>query len=198
MSYCARVQVLLAPPASLAVSNVVGPGAGCSDQYWSGIASKKFPRLHGFIQGDAGRRSGARVFLAHATLRRCFRTTRPLPFFVKLGPRRKILKEHSNYRDRVHNYIPFHLAPRLVTERCEVGTEVGILVGDFVEDSETLSDVAQGAGHRPQLEHSSTVHCAAGIGRSMRSASALRKWLLRMWGRGSITMQRLSNAAFLG
>jgi hypothetical protein len=86
--------------------------------------------------------SGAKVWLAHATLTQEALQRRPLPFFVKIGPRRKIEQEHEAYEFRVRQHIPFHLAPRLVGERCALGTTNGILVGDFVEDSEPLAACA--------------------------------------------------------
>ena len=70
--------------------------------------------------------------------------TWPQPRFVKLGDRRKILSEYENYVEQVEQYIPFHLGPHLVRERCGLGAKEGILVGDFVEESEDLCGSAPG------------------------------------------------------
>lgn len=97
--------------------------------------------LH-LTQIDDGR-SPVRVYLAHAILSQATMARRPLPFFVKVGPRRKIILEWRNYEQRVRQYVPFHLAPRLVTERCALGAHTGIIVGDFVEDSESLGQCSR-------------------------------------------------------
>jgi hypothetical protein len=94
-----------------------------------------------FIEGSSGD-SGVKVVLAHATLKDAS-MARPLPFFVKIGDRRKIVTEWIIYNTKVHQYVPFHLAPRLVADRCGLGARNGIIVGDFVEDSESLGDCAR-------------------------------------------------------
>jgi hypothetical protein len=88
-------------------------------------------------------RSGVRVYMAHATLRQPYGLSCPLPFFVKVGPRKKILREWRNYEQHVREYVPFHLGPRLVRERCALGAHEGIIVGDFVEDSEGLDECSR-------------------------------------------------------
>jgi Ternary complex associated domain 9 len=87
-------------------------------------------------------RSGARVFMAHALVRDPPLGRRPLPFFVKVGKRRKIITEWANYKRNVEQYIPFHLAPRVVEDRCGLGGHRGIIVGDFIEESESLRQCA--------------------------------------------------------
>ncbi len=94
--------------------------------------------------------SGVPVYIAHADIKqspgaRCLLTSGPrkVPFFVKIGSRRKITKEWRNYELYVRQQIPFHLAPRLVNERCELGAKSGIIVGDFVEGSESLGECSQ-------------------------------------------------------
>lgn len=104
--------------------------------------------LHLDLVSDIGR-SGVTVYIAHATLkpprgaRNPLPALRQLPFFVKIGPRWKIIPEWRNYEERVRQQVPFHLAPRLVSERCELGAGTGIIVGDFVEDSESLGECAR-------------------------------------------------------
>lgn len=104
--------------------------------------------LHLDYVNDIGR-SGVTVYIAHATLkpprgaRNPLPARRQLPFFVKIGPRWKIIPEWRNYEERVCQQVPFHLAPRLISERCELGAETGIIVGDFVEDSESLGECAR-------------------------------------------------------
>ncbi len=66
----------------------------------------------------------------------------PLPCFVKIGQRNEIFDEYRNYEGRVHGNIPFHLRPHLDLERCCLGSGEGIIVGDYVEESESLRDCA--------------------------------------------------------
>ena len=87
-----------------------------------------------------GGHSGVQVYSVHATLRI---GGRPLPFFVKVGSRHSIKKEWLNYDEHVRPYIPFHLAPHLIEERCALGAHSGIIVGDFVEGAESLGECAR-------------------------------------------------------
>lgn len=91
-----------------------------------------------------GGRSGARVFMAQALVRGAPVGRRTLPFFVKLAERTKIITEWFNYELYVEQYIPFHLAPRLIPDRCGLGAYRGILVGDFVDESESLRLCSRG------------------------------------------------------
>jgi hypothetical protein len=59
-------------------------------------------------------------------------------YFVKIGPRKKIIDEYDQYRGYILEYVPFHLGPRLRLDRCNLGSSQGILVGDFVEGTESL------------------------------------------------------------
>lgn len=105
--------------------------------------------LHLDYVSDTGQSAGVTVYIAHAALnpprgaRQLLHARRLLPFFVKIGPRRKIIPEWRNYEERVRQQVPFHLAPHLVAERCELGAHMGIIVGDFVEDSESLGDCSR-------------------------------------------------------
>lgn len=64
------------------------------------------------------------------------------PYFVKIGDRKQIYDEYRNYVDYVGPYVPFHLGPHLVLERCCLGAEQGVIVGDLVDESESLRSCA--------------------------------------------------------
>ena len=76
---------------------------------------------------------------------------RPLPLFAKVDVREKIRKEWDNYQTYVGRYVPFHARPNLEPDRCLVGASHGILVGDFVEQSESLWEVAKRGAAQPAL-----------------------------------------------
>ncbi|MBI5450168.1 MAG: phosphotransferase [Gammaproteobacteria bacterium] len=82
------------------------------------------------------------VYRAYAELAKGHYGKWPRPYFVKIGKRAGIFAEYKNYEDGVRPYIPFHLGPHLVHDRCCLGAEDGIIVGDFVEESESLRDCA--------------------------------------------------------
>lgn len=75
----------------------------------------------------------------------------PQPHFVKLGNRKKILDEYTNYVGHVDPYVPFHLGPHLVRDRCCLGAKEGILVGDYVEESEDLCVCAPDGRSAPAI-----------------------------------------------
>lgn len=89
-----------------------------------------------------GGRSGVNVYRAYADLI-SLHGPWPLPYFIKVGERAKIYKEYQNYKSVVKPYIPFHLGPHLIDERCHLGANEGILVGDYVESSESLNTTAK-------------------------------------------------------
>jgi hypothetical protein len=100
--------------------------------------------------------SGAPAFKAYASLGPGFGLVQrgatgayPHLYFVKIGPRKKIVDEYDKYCGRIFEYVPFHLAPRLRRDRCNLASTQGILVGDFVEGAESLITCARGArcGH---------------------------------------------------
>lgn len=103
---------------------------------------------------DAGM-SGAPVFKAYASLeaglvqRNATGAAYPHLYFVKIGPRKKVVDEYDKYIWHISDYVPFHLRPRLRLDRCNLGATQGILVGDFVEGAESLITCARGArsGH---------------------------------------------------
>jgi hypothetical protein len=69
----------------------------------------------------------------------------PHLYFVKIGPRKKVVDEYDKYCSHIVEYVPFHLGPRLRRDRCNLGSTQGILVGDFVESAESLITCARGA-----------------------------------------------------
>ncbi len=70
----------------------------------------------------------------------------PLPFFVKFDRSPKIRRELDNYRDCSALFLPFYARPNLDFSRCVLGAKRGIIVGNFVEHSASLIDLAnQGA-----------------------------------------------------
>lgn len=87
----------------------------------------------------SGGQSGMHVYIAHATINE----GRPLPYFVKVGSRNEIIREWLNYNEHVRPFVPFHLAPHLVPERCALGAHTGIIVGDYIEDAESLGECAR-------------------------------------------------------
>jgi hypothetical protein len=101
-----------------------------------------------------GGMSGAPVFKAYASsdaglVQRGATGAYPHLYFVKIGPRKKIIDEYDKYCGHIFEYVPFHLGPRLRRDRCNLGSTLGILVGDFVEGSESLIACARGGrcGH---------------------------------------------------
>ena len=93
-------------------------------------------------------RSGVYTYRVAAVRRstgenRFFRDTQPYHYFVKIGERTLIAKEYSAYRDISLEHIPFHLGPRLQLNRCVLGAEKGLIVCDYVSDSENLRDCAR-------------------------------------------------------
>lgn len=83
--------------------------------------------------------SGVLVYRAYATLL----SGSHLQYFVKLGDRNEIFTEYFNYAEHVRDFIPFHLGPHLASDRCCLGADKGIIVGDFVNESESLHDCAR-------------------------------------------------------
>ncbi len=93
-------------------------------------------------------RSGVYTYRAYAVRRITAEnihvsTPQPYQYFVKIGDRKQISKEFLAYRDISLEHIPFHLGPRLRLDRCELGAEQGIIVCDYVSDSEKLLDCAR-------------------------------------------------------
>jgi hypothetical protein len=88
-----------------------------------------------------GGRSDARVFAVHMTVDTSNAGVWPQPAFAKLDQRDKIEQEHRNYRDFADRFIPFGLRPNI--HEMVVGADRGLLVGNFVDRSESLWDLAR-------------------------------------------------------
>jgi hypothetical protein len=70
---------------------------------------------------------------------------------LKFGRRYKIVSERRHYLDCANNYIPFYLRPNLDDSRFAEGCERALLVGNFVEHSESLVDVVRRGAGQPAL-----------------------------------------------
>ena len=92
--------------------------------------------------------SGVSAFEAFATLAgNVVGGDWPYRFFVKLGSRLKVGREYRKYRETALENVPYHLGPRLRTERCVLGQSQGLIVSDYVSGAEVLRDCAkQGRG----------------------------------------------------
>lgn len=88
---------------------------------------------------DGGRSASA--FSVHAVFQNSLVGPRPLPFFSKIDNVGKIRKELDCYRQYVFHFIPFNLRPNIDPYRCIEGYKEGMIVGNFVEQSEPLWDV---------------------------------------------------------
>ena len=67
----------------------------------------------------------------------------PLPFFVKLNRYPKIRRELDNYRDCTTLFIPFYARPNIDPPRCLLGAARGLIVGNFVEQSDSLAELVE-------------------------------------------------------
>lgn len=85
--------------------------------------------------------SQARVFAVHMTVHTSNAGAWPQPAFAKLDRRDKIETEYSNYREYAEKYIPFGLRPN-IHDRI-LGAERSLLVGNFVDRSESLWNLAR-------------------------------------------------------
>jgi len=85
----------------------------------------------------------AQVFCVYARLRDSAAGRLPLPFFAKFDRYPKIRRELKNYHDHTTVFIPFNQRPNLDPVRCMLGAERGLIVGNFVEESETLGALVE-------------------------------------------------------
>lgn len=88
-----------------------------------------------------GGKSAARVFAAHMTMDGSDAGVWPQPSFVKLDRSDKIAREYANYRDYADRFIPFGLRPNI--HALVAGAERSLLIGNFVDKSESLWELAQ-------------------------------------------------------
>ena len=85
----------------------------------------------------------ALVFQAFARLEQSKIGPYPLPLFVKLDKQHKIERELSNYRDCTGHFVPFFARPNLDLDRCLLGARRGLIVGNFVEHSDSLAELVR-------------------------------------------------------
>jgi hypothetical protein len=95
--------------------------------------------------------SGVDVYRACAELTGGLHGRWPQPYFLKIGKRAKVLAEYKNYVWHVDPYVPFHLGPHLVSDRCCLGFNEGVIVGDYVEEAEDLCDCAPEGRSSPAI-----------------------------------------------
>ena len=88
-----------------------------------------------------GGRSDARVFAVHLTVAVSNIGAWPQPAFAKIDRRDKIEREHANYRECAERFIPFGLRPNI--ETLVIGHGRGLLVGNFVDRSESLWELVR-------------------------------------------------------
>lgn len=69
---------------------------------------------------------------------------KPIPYFMKIGPRNDILAEFTGYLIGVEPFIPFYLVPPLVKENCCLGARSGLILEHYVTESESLLACAEG------------------------------------------------------
>jgi hypothetical protein len=81
------------------------------------------------------------VYIAHAKLSDSRVGPFPLPLFVKLDKRDRAKREREHYDECTTLFIPFYARPNLHMRRCLMGAYRGIIVGDFVERSESLLEL---------------------------------------------------------
>jgi len=128
----------------------------------------------------------ATTFSAQATLIASEAGPRPLPFFVKLDEAHKILTESNNYVNYATHHIPWYLRPNLDRSRCLYGVDLGILVGSFVVQSESLWEAVL-SGKGPRYIHalfedtlmgwrSQAYSCQPATGRLANSLHDVFKW----------------------
>ena len=104
------------------------------------------------LVGNKDGKSGVSAYRVYAIRKEDYiGNQRPYEYFVKIGDRKKIAKEYSRYRDRALEHIPFHLGPRLRLDRCELGTQQGIIVSDYVSGAEKLLDCARDGRAAPVI-----------------------------------------------
>lgn len=140
--------------------------------------------------------SGGDVFLARANFASA-PVLRQATFFVKLGGREKLYVEWDNYYNHVRASVPFYLTPRFNPERCAIGAREAILIGDFVDESESLADCARtGRGVAP---------LAALFEKTLRNWHTQARDMSITWSgscdyllRGQVAAARMKCAAALG
>lgn len=94
----------------------------------------------------------ARVFKVHATFERRRLVDLPVPYYAKFDRLQKIGKELTNYEELVEAAVPFNLRPNPDYRRCiREGYTHGLIVGNFVEQSEPLWQTARRGQSGPAI-----------------------------------------------
>jgi hypothetical protein len=93
----------------------------------------------------------AKVYRVFAKLRDSAAGRLPLPFFAKFDKYSKVKRELENYRDHTTLFIPFNQRPNVDPSRCFLGAERGLIVGNFVEESEPLGELVERGTARAAL-----------------------------------------------
>ncbi len=101
------------------------------------------------LQLLTGGKSGALTFYVDAVLAKSNAGPRPMPYFAKLDRPSHLAKELALYENYADNHIAWHLRPNFQPSRCIYGVDQGVLVGNFVESSRSLWDIAR-AGQGPR------------------------------------------------
>jgi Phosphotransferase enzyme family len=91
---------------------------------------------------QSGGRS-AKVYCVYARLADSRAGPLPLPFFAKIDKVAKIVRELENYRECTTLFVPFNQRPNLDPQRCALGAERGIIVGNYIEESEPLRSLVE-------------------------------------------------------
>jgi hypothetical protein len=98
------------------------------------------------LQIIAGGLSGAKTVIVEAVLLASNAGTSPMPYFAKLHSSGRLIGEMNAFREYAEHHIAWHLRPNFQGERCIYGVRRGILVGNFVQGSESLWVVAREGG----------------------------------------------------
>jgi len=69
---------------------------------------------------------------------------KPIPYFLKIGTRKKIVEEYNGFLIGVEPYVPFYLAPPMLKENCCLGSTEGLILEHYVTESESLLECAEG------------------------------------------------------
>ena len=88
-------------------------------------------------------KSGALTFLVDATLAVSNAGLRPQPYFAKLGETQELREELQKYETFAEHHIAWNLRPNFQRARCIYGVKQSVLVGNFVQSSLSLWDVAR-------------------------------------------------------
>lgn len=98
--------------------------------------------------------SGVRAFRVHSwSSDRQVGSNWPTRLFMKLGKRTKVSREFRAFTHLAMDSVPYHLGPRIVRARSELGHTEGVLVSDYVSGAETLKDVCRDGRGAAAIAH---------------------------------------------